>query len=135
MTKVSVDGLSNALKKVMEEYEEEANQVLKETVEKVAKSAKKDLKSSSPKKTGKYASGWSCRVTENRLGHVEGVVYNGSKPGLTHLLENGHATKNGTGRLYSSTPAHPHIAAVNEKAQEDFVNQLPKKLEGIGGSA
>ena len=72
--------------------------------------------------TGKYRKGWKTKVEESRLS-IEGTVYNGAAPGLTHLLEFGHVKQNG-GR----TRAFPHIAEVNDKAQEEFEKELIAKL-------
>lgn len=130
--KVQIDAFQDTVKKMLEDYAEEAEKAVEEAAEETAKEAAKELKNISPKgkgtKKGHYAAGWSYRVEKSRVGGTQAEVYNRKKPGLTHLLENGHATKNGTGRRYPNTPAHPHIADVNDKAQSDFANKIEKKL-------
>ena len=56
------------------------------------------------------------------------IVYNKKHYRLTHLLEYGHAIARGTGR----TPAKPHIKAVDEMVQSDFVNRVVKGISEIG---
>lgn len=111
------------IEKILDKYGDETTDVMKEIVPNVTKNAAKSLKSAgSFGGTGKYRKGWKTKVEESRLS-IEGTVYNGSAPGLTHLLEFGHVKQNG-GR----TRAFPHIAEVNDKAQEEFEKELIAKL-------
>ena len=102
-----------------------------EVIPKVARQAAKRLKDTSPKRpgSGKYASGWKVDIEKGRV-KVGATVYgaNGTYQ-LAHLLEYGHATRNGTGRIFMDTPAHPHIEAVNEWATEKAYNDIMDKLE------
>lgn len=123
---IPVDSLAATVSQILDEYGEECTEVLGNSVKKVVKESVKELKGSSvggfQDRTGKYRNGWRSKVEETRLS-VDGVVYNGGQPGLTHLLEFGHAKQNG-GR----TRAFPHIAEVNNRAQENFEKELIEKL-------
>ena len=125
-TKIRPDNLAATVNRILAEYGDDCTKVLKETVPKITKESAKELKGSSvggfQDRTGKYRKGWRSKVEETRLS-VDGVVYNGGQPGLTHLLEFGHAKQNG-GR----TRAFPHIAEVNNRAQENFEKELIEKL-------
>lgn len=69
---------------------------LADEVDKAADDAVAKLKQRSKKRTGKYAKGWKRSKTETRDGiGSQVVIYNSSKPTLTHLLEKGHAKANG----------------------------------------
>ncbi len=128
---IRIDAMQDTVKKLLKDFGTEAEDAVEEAASETAKNAKKELKANSPRRSragDHYADGWSYRVEKSRVGVTQVRVYNGRKPGLTHLLENGHATKNGTGRSYPDTPAHPHIAEVNEKAQTDFVDLIEQKL-------
>ena len=129
---ISIGAMQSAVSGILEDYQEEVIEAVDEAAEEVAKEAKKELKATSPKgdgkKKGHYADGWSYRVEKSRVKGTQVIVSNAKKPGLTHLLENGHVTRNGTGRRYPNTPAHPHIAAVNDKAQMDFIDKIESKL-------
>lgn len=120
---ISPDQLAATVSEILSEYAEDCSEVLEESVKKATKDAANELKSAgSFEGTGKYRKGWRAKVEKTRLG-VEGVTYNAAMPGLTHLLEHGHAKTNG-GR----TRAFPHIAPVNEKAQEQVLEELERKL-------
>lgn len=81
-----------------------------------AMQARRQLRSTSPRGEGArhYADGWSVR-TRRKRGHAEAVVYNASKPGLTHLLEKGHADRGG-GR----TAGTRHIEPAYEAAEREL---------------
>lgn len=107
----------------LKEYGEGAEDALREVIPKVAKDAAKKLRKESPAKSGEYAKGWTQRTENSRLG-VQATVYNKNKPGLAHLLEYGHAKRNG-GR----TRAVPHIASVEEWASEQALTKIEEALK------
>ena len=53
------------------------------------------------------------------------MVYSPKRYFLTHLLEHGHAKRNG-GRV----SAHPHIAPAEEVGEEKLMKDLEKALAG-----
>ena len=129
--RVGLDGLADAITEVLEEYETEMERGTKEAVQKVAKAGVKALRQTSPKRAngGGYAKGWTADVTDGRL-HAEAKIYNAAKPGLPHLLEKGHVTRNGTGRTFNPTPAHVHIAPVEAQISEEFEHMIEEVIEG-----
>ena len=86
---------------------------------KVVASASVDaLKAKSPHKTGKYAQGWTYKAIND--GGLKGyIVYNATSYQLTHLLENGHAKRNG-GRVR----ARRHIQPVEILGIEKLTRML-----------
>lgn len=123
MSKVAIDNLANEIQSILSEYGESATEVMQEAMDGVLQEGVRDLKSTSPKKTGDYAKGWAKQKTTSRLG-VSGVIYNKTKPQLTHLLENGHANRNG-GR----TPGKAHIEPVNDDVQAEYIKEVTTRLE------
>ncbi|MHC5250472.1 HK97 gp10 family phage protein [Enterococcus sp. LJL90] len=92
--------IGNLIAESLAEYTEEVKQELEVIKETVADETVDYLRSSSPKgRRGKYAKGW--RKKKDGTGYV---VYNSTDYRLTHILEKGHAKRNG-GR----TQAQPHI--------------------------
>lgn len=107
----------------LDTYSDEVREQLQEVVPEVMKEAQKRLRSSSPKRTGGYAKGWKVKTENTRIG-VTSVLYNAEKPGLTHLLENGHP-KTGGGRVEGI----PHIKPVEEWATEEALKRLEEALK------
>lgn len=120
---ISINNLGSAIQDVLEEYQEKVEETVKEVLPKVGKEAVKELKSTSPKRTGRYAKGWKSEVEETRIGTTV-TVYNSDRYQLTHLLEKGHANRGG-GR----TAARPHIRPTEQHAIKNAVDYLKKNLE------
>lgn len=120
---ISIDELQKEFTKICEEYVGEVNEIVREETGKAIRSAAKELKNVSPKKSGDYAKDWTSSITKGRT-NTEGVAYNKRHYQLTHLLENGHASRGG-GR---STPAHKHIGPVNQKIIESFYQGVIRRL-------
>ncbi|MEK3814252.1 HK97 gp10 family phage protein [Bacillus sp. FSL K6-1284] len=108
--------ISQALKGFTTEVEEG----LEREKEKVAKEGAGILKRTSPKDTGKYARGWRAK----KYGRAW-VVHNATKPQLTHLLEKGHAKRNG-GRVAGKE----HIRPVEQKMIEEFEAATERLIRG-----
>lgn len=123
---ISANELERTVMDMLNDYGDGCEDVLEEAITKTAKSAQKELKSknsgSFQSRSGKYRKGWKTKIEKTRLS-VEGVVYNANSPGLTHLLEFGHALQNG-GR----SKAFPHIAEANDNAAEMLEKELIEKL-------
>lgn len=127
---VGVDGLAAAVNAVLDEYVDSVKENLDVITKEVAKAGVKALKAESRSAvggTGKYASGWKAEVKSGNLG-VEGVLYNGKLPGLPHLLEHGHVSRNGTGRTFPYVSARPHIAKVEQELIKQFETEVMSKL-------
>lgn len=72
-----------------------------------------------PTLTGEYASAWRAK-TEHRDGQTVCTVYQSKKPGLTHLLEKGHA-KFIFGRPTGEyVPGYPHIEPAYEEGAKEL---------------
>lgn len=120
---MSID-LAAEIEKAMKEQYDLANEVVEKAVDKVAKDTVNELKSSSPKHSGKYAGGWSKDETKTATRSKSAVVWNKKRARLTHLLEHGHAKVNG-GRV----AARPHIGAAEQKAIKAFEDELRRGIE------
>ena len=118
------DTITAQLNKILDDYSDEVKDVARKDAKESAREAAKDLRSSSPKKTGDYASGWGSK----ELDADTTVVYNKKMPGLTHLLENGHVIRNKKG-TYGRVAARKHIAPVAAWAEGDLVQRIERKLK------
>lgn len=105
-------------------------QALEAAVDKTAKEVTKQTRDKSPRRTGVYAKGWKSRKTEGRVGTYGREVFQKEKPGLAHLLEDGHEIK-GAERFRKNktrTDAFPHITK-DDEAEKMFVDNLTTEVE------
>lgn len=115
---IQVDGLAAAIAEALQQYSDDVTAGVKNAEDITAKECKANLIADSPKKTGKYSKSWQVTVTENTALSKHTVIHN-KEAGLTHVLEDGHANRNG-GR----TPAYPHIKKNEEIANEAFEKRV-----------
>ena len=110
--------------KILAEYQDSVKENLDLITKTVARKGALAVKRASGQfgGSGEYAKGWSSKVVNGRL-KIEGAIYNKSKPGLPHLLEYGHALKNG-GRM----PGRVHIAPVEQQVIELYEKEVLSKL-------
>ena len=131
--KVPLDRLSEAIGAVLSEYGDSVAGMCKEAVEAVTKAGVKAVKAEAKTalnvgSSSRYVKGWTSQVESGRTS-TQGTIYNKSVPGLPHLLEYGHATRNGTGRTFAPTPAHPHIAKVEQTIVDEFEKKIREGLQ------
>lgn len=114
-----LNDLSKEIAKALSIYTSEVTEGLEEAKTMVAKNTVKHLKNNSPEDTGDYAKGWSRK----KVGTAE-IVYNRTDYQLTHLLENGHVNRDG-----SRTQAIPHIKPAEEKAIDEYLEEVEKVIK------
>lgn len=120
---IKPENLTQSLKNYLEKYVEDISETVEETSNQIGKEARDELKQTSPKRTGKYAKGWTVKKDKKNKNYYTVKVWNKTDYQLTHLLEFGHATRNG-GR----TKAIPHIRPVEEKYKQEFEKELKAKI-------
>ena len=124
MATIKADQLAQEIVKILDDYRDTTIDKMKESVDKAAKQAVNELKTSSPKRTGAYAKDWAAKKDRKANKWAYGkVVYNKKHYRLTHLLEKGHDVKH-KGRVVGHADPIKHIADAEEKA----INTL---VEGI----
>lgn len=110
--------LAGEIMKCLQEYTEEVVEALEKTTKELADEAVRTLKQTSPKKSGKYAKSW----TQTKQGGKR-IVHN-RRYQLPHLLEKGHAKRNG-GRV----AARVHIAPVEQRISKEAVERFKENLK------
>lgn len=125
---VSVDGLATAIAENLQIYTDGVTDGIKEAEDITAMECKKNLEADSPvaptgKHRGKYKKGWKATITSNTPFSKHAVIHN-KEYRLTHLLENGHATRDG-GR----TTAEPHIKKNEEIANKVFEQRVEEVIK------
>ena len=127
---VKPEDLQKAMMEYLEDYVEDIEEDVENTANTVVKEAKQELVQTSPKsgiaRKTKYYKGWAIKTggrTRKRK-YYSKVIWNKTNYQLTHLLENGHHTRDGTGWV----EAQPHIGKVQEKYGTQFADLLEKKI-------
>lgn len=129
--KIKPEQLAKELERALEDYMDVTDEACEKGVSETAKSAVKALRSAHPSGSGKYGSwdksynkGWKVMQTKtDKRYHRKATVHNATDYQLTHLLEKGHALRQG-GR----TRPFPHIAPVAEKCEGELLNNIKKYL-------
>lgn len=131
MAKVKLDNLGITISQILDEYGEEVSANMADVVQRVGKAGVQAIKSESRDKFGttskrskKYANTWTVSNTRGRA-YSTAVIYN-TQSGLPHLLENGHVSRNGTGRTFGHVPGREHIAPVEREIERMFTEEVQK---------
>ena len=122
--KIQIDALADAVNKQLTEYSKLSAEVVKSAVTKAGNSVKKDIGANAPRQTGKYAKSWRTKKTKETSTELEVTVYSPTRYMLAHLLEHGHAKRNG-GRVL----AIPHIAPAEEAAEAELLRDIERGLK------
>ena len=112
-SKTHIDYLTEMFNGIFEEYIEDVTEAADSVCNEVAKYARDRLVQTSPRTegTGKhYAYGWTVGNKRDRTGKTFSV-WNRLKPGLTHLLEDGHYNRD----MVTRTEGKPHIHDVEKE--------------------
>lgn len=120
----SVDDLADLVMDGLREYSELADTAMKKAVRKTAASVKKEISENAPKRTGRYAKSWTAKKTKENSHSLEMTVHSKDRYQIAHLLEKGHAKRNG-GRV----AAIPHIAPAEENGADLLESLIRKELK------
>jgi len=114
----------------LQDYTKEVAEGVEDAAKECAEEAVATLKQTSPKKIkgkkrGKYARGWRVKNTSKRAGETSVTIHNATDYQLTHLLEHGHANRDG-----SFTPGIQHIAPVEQEVNREFEGKVKDIIQG-----
>ena len=122
---VSIGEMADAIMEDLQEYADAAAIDVKAAVRKSANTVKRQIGEKAPVgKTGRYAKSWRVKTTEENSQKLVQTVHSPKRYMLAHLLEKGHAKRNG-GR----TRAIPHIAPAEQAGVEQLETLIRRALE------
>lgn len=126
--KPKLDDMGAVLNDILKDYGDYITEGMKVAVTSIANNAKEETKAASPvgkgPRRGRYRRGWAVKSEEERLAK-SAIVHNRTDYQLTHLLEKGHALRNG-GRA----KAIPHIGPAEDKAVQELEKAVTKLAQG-----
>lgn len=125
MEKVSVNQLADAITQAVREYTEDVTAAIGKATDETADKVLRDVKAAAPG-TGRYRAGFA-KNNQSTSSNRRYVVWNKKYYNLVHLLEKGHATRNG-----GKTRAFPHMAPA-ERAHVYEYEERVKKIIRNGG--
>ena len=135
--RIKADQLTSTIMEYLKEFEDVTTEACEKGVTETAKTALSELRSAHPPGSGVYGS-WDSNTRDNSKGYNKGWritqtkrdkekhakrIHNATDYQLTHLLEKGHALRQG-GR----TAAFPHIAPVEQKCEIKLIDNIKKHI-------
>ena len=121
---VYVGNFAEAISAELAAYSDEVTEAVKAECNDVADECLQEIKANSPVQTGEYKKAWRKKVEFENREDIRIRVFNSKYPGLTHLLEKGHA-KVGGGRVEGKPPIRP----AEQNAAEKLANKIKVKLQ------
>lgn len=122
---IKIDDLADAVIKELSEYKQSVVDGVKADIKAVAKETQKEIQQNSPVLTGDYKKGWKNKVLYEGEDDIRVTVYNKTDYQLTHLLEYGHAKRNG-GRVAGTL----HIRPAEQHAEEKLLKKVKVVVKG-----
>lgn len=117
---IKPETLQKELSKYLQQYADNIQEDVKNVTDDISKEAVKEIQVNSPKGSReKYAKGWTKQKGKVSKGKYNIKIHNKTDYQLTHLLEFGHATRNG-----KRTIAQPHIRPVEEKYNKVYEEKI-----------
>ena len=93
----------------------------------VADKGAKQLRQTSPKRTGKYAKSWGVTREDSSFGeNAKYIIHNKKHYRVAHLLEHGHVMANG-----KRTKAIPHIKPVEEQGIREYEKKFKNVVDKV----
>lgn len=132
-SQINVSEMEETIMNALENYKEEAEKAIGQTLPLVGRETVNELKNTSPKRTGAYARSWTYSMKESRGSRNKNkLIVHNKKYRLVHLLENGHA-KRGGGRTKgdNDVKAIEHVKPAQVKAEKSAIERIKDKLERI----
>ncbi len=129
----SIIDLSSVIADELSKYSDDIIHDVKEILTEETETLVENISNDSPKRNKKianrtlnrYSKGWKSKKEYEDNLNIRYKVYNDTDPQLTHLLENGFATRDG-GRV----EGHSHIQTNEEKTIDNIVQRIEKAVSG-----
>ena len=122
--KVKPDGMADAIMEELSQYSKMAADDMKKAINEAGKTAKNEIEKNAPRRTGRYKRSWRIKKMKETSDSLEITVHSKDRYQIAHLLENGHAKRNG-GRVMGT----PHIKDAQETAEKQLMDDIERALQ------
>lgn len=136
VVKVDYNSLSEEIQNQLKNFGTALNREINEGLEEVAEKTAETLRQGGPynERSGKYTRDWDVKLRKRSYSSVtmteEYTVYNKKNYQLTHLLEKGHVSRNG-----SRVRPFEHIKPAEELAEQMVISEVNKAVRRAAGEA
>ena len=122
--------ISKEIANILDDYSDKAVRKIEQAEKTAADLVVRELKANAPRDKGK--TGYQSSFAKKKTGSGKNTTYTiySKKPGMTHLLENGHAIANQYGRQGGRTRGTKHWAPAEQAGIEKFEREVRRELEG-----
>lgn len=130
--RVDPNQLADALKSILDTYEYNIAENVKEATDAVTDDTTERLKMTSPaRRPREYANNWTwTNLLDSSLSRIDTVYNKGRTYKLIHLLEWGHIVRNRrNGPTYGRAAAKPHLMPAVEYAKEIYPQKVKEAIE------
>ena len=136
VVKVDYNSLSEEIQNQLKNFGTALNREINEGLKEVAEKTAETLRQGGPynERSGKYTRDWDVKLRKRSYSRVtmteEYTVYNKKNYQLTHLLEKGHVSRNG-----SRVRPFEHIKPAEELAEQMAISEVNKAVRRAAGEA
>ena len=115
---------------ILDDYSDNAVRKIEQAEKSAADLVIRELKARAPRDKGK--TGYQSSFAKKKTGSGKSTTYTiySKIPGMTHLLENGHAIANQHGRYGGRTRGTKHWAPAEQEGIQKFEQEVRRELEG-----
>jgi len=123
------ESFEKAVKEILDDVRKVSYTALQAAVDTTAKETTKQIREKAPRRRGVYQKSWTHKMNKAVGVGVYGRTVYSKKPGLPHLLQNGHEVRGYLeGRGRSRTRAFDHIQS-DDATEALFEKNLTKEIE------
>lgn len=136
VVKVDYNSLSEEIQNQLKTFGTALNREINEGLKEVAEKTAETLRQGGPynERSGKYTRDWAVKLRSRSYSSItmteEYTVYNKKNYQLTHLLEKGHVSRNG-----SRVRPFEHIKPAEELAEQMAISEVNKAVRRAAGEA
>lgn len=136
VVKVDYNSLSEEIQNQLKNFGTSLNREINEGLKEVAEKTAETLRQGGPynERSGKYTRDWDVKLRKRSYSSVtmteEYAVYNKKNYQLTHLLEKGHVSRNG-----SRVRPFEHTKPAEELAEQMAISEVNKAVRRAAGEA